>query len=68
MIENVLLRRDRGRLQPREFAAMPFGQHGGEDELRRRARRRWRRNLCDDFTRDPIGHLVANGGIQLRCA
>jgi hypothetical protein len=47
---------------------MPLGEHGSEDELRRRARRRWRRYLRDDFTCDPVGHLVAYAGIQLRCA
>jgi hypothetical protein len=46
-------------MQPSQFSSMPLGKDGRENELRRRARRRWRRDLPDDFTRDPVRHLIA---------
>ena len=47
---------------------MALGQHRGQHELGRYTGRGRRRDLRDDLAGDPVGHLIADTGIQLRCA
>ena len=58
----------RRRAQPRQFPAVPLGQHRGQHQLRRHARRWRRRYLRDDVAGDPVRHLIAHRRVQLRCA
>ena len=47
---------------------MALGQHRGQHELGRYTGVGRRRDLRDDLAGDPVGHLIADTGIQLRCA
>jgi hypothetical protein len=50
-----------------QFATVAFGQHRGQDQLRRYARWRGRRDAGNDVTGDPVGHLVAQRWVELCC-
>jgi len=47
---------------------VPLGQHRGEHQLRRSARRRRWRYLRHYLPRDPVSHLIADLSVQLRYA
>ena len=52
----------------RQFAAVSFGEHGGQHQLRRGAGRgRWG-DARHHVTGDPVCHLLAQLAIELRCA
>ena len=59
------LMRGQGWPESHEFAAVPFGKHGGKHQLRRGAGR-WRRgDPGHHVTGDPVCHLMAQSGIEL---
>lgn len=51
--------------EPYEFATVPFGKHGGKHQLWRGAGRRRRGDAGHYVTGDPVGHLLAQLGIEL---
>ena len=58
----------RRRAQSREFPTVPLGEHRGQHQFRWHAWWGWRRYLGDDLAGDPVGHLITDPCIQLRCA